>query len=91
VHRAGLRLAGPGGREFSFAGRRRDVRALLGRWLQAPGRTLTQCEIDLRVGGACRQVWSVRDAVMKAGLEPNALDTCDRLAALLVEIATKQL
>jgi uncharacterized protein YndB with AHSA1/START domain len=32
--------------------------SLLGRWLQAPGRTLAQCEIDLRAGGAYRHVWS---------------------------------
>ena len=31
--------------------------ALLGRWLQAPGRTLAICEIDLRAGGAYRWVW----------------------------------
>jgi uncharacterized protein YndB with AHSA1/START domain len=121
--------------------------ALLGRWLQAPGRTLAQCEIDLRVGGTYRQVWSgpgrkdvgtygvyrevlpperivcteawldweagetvvttglvehrgattltvtslfpsreVRDAVLKAGLEPNAVETYDRLAELLASL-----
>lgn len=30
---------------------------LLERWLTAPGRSLAICEIDLRVGGAYRQVW----------------------------------
>jgi len=31
---------------------------ILKRWLQAPGRTMTICEIDLRTGGAYRWVWS---------------------------------
>jgi uncharacterized protein YndB with AHSA1/START domain len=31
---------------------------LLPRWLEAPGRAMTVCEIDLRVGGAYRFVWS---------------------------------
>ena len=31
---------------------------LLPRWLEAPGRSMTVCEIDLRVGGAYRFVWS---------------------------------
>jgi uncharacterized protein YndB with AHSA1/START domain len=30
---------------------------LLKRWLDAPGRSLELCEIDLRVGGAYRYVW----------------------------------
>ena len=31
---------------------------LLKHWLEAPGRSLVTCEIDLRVGGAYRFVWS---------------------------------
>jgi len=31
---------------------------LLPRWLEAPGRAMTVCEIDLRAGGAYRFVWS---------------------------------
>jgi uncharacterized protein YndB with AHSA1/START domain len=31
---------------------------LLPQWLEAPGRVMTICEIDLRVGGAYRFVWS---------------------------------
>ena len=31
---------------------------LLPRWLKAPGRSMTVCEIDLRIGGAYRFVWS---------------------------------
>lgn len=31
---------------------------LLPQWLEAPGRVMTVCEIDLRVGGAYRFVWS---------------------------------
>jgi uncharacterized protein YndB with AHSA1/START domain len=31
---------------------------LLPRWLEAPGRSMTICEIDLRVGGTYRFVWS---------------------------------
>ena len=30
---------------------------LLQRWLEAPGRTLRVCDVDLRVGGAYRYVW----------------------------------
>jgi len=32
--------------------------ALLRTWLQAPGRAMTTCEIDLREGGSYRHVWS---------------------------------
>ncbi len=31
---------------------------LVPQWLEAPGRAMTVCEIDLRVGGAYRFVWS---------------------------------
>jgi len=31
---------------------------LLPQWLEAPGRAMTVCEIDLRVGGAYRFVWT---------------------------------
>jgi uncharacterized protein YndB with AHSA1/START domain len=31
--------------------------ALLKRWLDAPGRSMAVCDIDLRVGGAYRFVW----------------------------------
>ena len=31
---------------------------LLPQWLEAPGRVMTVCQIDLRVGGAYRFVWS---------------------------------
>ncbi len=31
---------------------------LLPQWLEAPGRTMTVCEVDLRVGGAYRFVWT---------------------------------
>jgi uncharacterized protein YndB with AHSA1/START domain len=31
---------------------------LLPRWLEAPGRTMTVCEVDLCVGGAHRFVWA---------------------------------
>jgi len=33
------------------------VPALLMRWMEAPGRLMEVCEIDLRVGGAYRFVW----------------------------------
>src|SRR5258705_3366054 len=33
------------------------VPALLMRWMEAPGRTMEVCEIDLKVGGAYRFVW----------------------------------
>jgi uncharacterized protein YndB with AHSA1/START domain len=33
------------------------VPALLKRWMDAPGRVMEVCEIDLRVGGAYRFVW----------------------------------
>ena len=121
--------------------------ALLRRWLQAPGRTLEICEIDLRPGGSYRSVWKgpgrkdvgtfgvyrdvivperivcteqwqdwdagetlvtnvlvehdgrtlltstslfpsreVRDSVLKSGLEPNAVETYDRLAEVLAAL-----
>ena len=31
--------------------------AVLARWLQAPGRSMEVCEIDLRPGGAYRMIW----------------------------------
>ena len=121
--------------------------ALLRRWLQAPGRTLEICEIDLRPGGKYRSVWKgagrkdvgtfgvyrdvivperivcteqwqdsdagetlvtnvlverdgrttltstslfpsreVRDSVLKSGLEPNAVETYDKLADVLASL-----
>jgi uncharacterized protein YndB with AHSA1/START domain len=33
-------------------------RELLPQWLEAPGRSMTVCEVDFRVGGAYRFVWA---------------------------------